>query len=203
MAKDLKPQSNVVIPEAPEGEESTEQQALNLAEKAVGIAEKAQNELDSKRRRTEEEKAEILAWAEAQGRGGLKRASEKFGISYVTLNSWKAKAGKGETTEDGSPAKAPRQPRSESPVKNKVDMNRVYTVLGGKGFKFQLISTYGPKGLETEFKADPKLAVLNMKEHHGAIWDVESGVTSVVSTERKLVVAMPLETLLELMKIKP
>jgi hypothetical protein len=198
--KQTEPMPNVVIPPAPEGEESTEQQALDLAEKAVGMLEEA---MDSKRRKTEEEKAEILAWAEAQGRGGLKRASEKFGISYVTLNAWKAKA-KGGTKEDGSPM-APKPRKLETWQQEEiVEMDKVYSVLAGKGFDISIVQRFTPDGMTSQLKSDPKLEKLNFTQSHpSAIHILEDKKTHVVSTKNKVVVAMTLDTLLAVCGIKP
>lgn len=48
------------------------------------------------KRYSEAEKSEILAFIEKQGRGGQTAASKKFGVSPLTLSSWRKKSG-GET----------------------------------------------------------------------------------------------------------
>ncbi|MDB5049246.1 MAG: hypothetical protein JWO30_2317 [Fibrobacteres bacterium] len=37
------------------------------------------------RRYTEAQRAKILAFVKSQGRGGMSRAKEKFGVSYIAL----------------------------------------------------------------------------------------------------------------------
>ncbi len=45
------------------------------------------------KRYTDQEKAEILAFVEAQGRGGQTAAVKKFGVSALTISTWRKKAG--------------------------------------------------------------------------------------------------------------
>lgn len=54
------------------------------------------------KRYTDKQKAEVLAFVEAQGRGGQTAAAKKFGISALTISNWRKKAG-------GTKATTPRK----------------------------------------------------------------------------------------------
>lgn len=191
--KALQKQPNVVIPPAPEGEDSGE---LTLeADSSTG---------SGKGKRTSDAyKEEILDWIDAynaeKGRGGQSAAAKHFKVSMLTLGNWRKKL-RGE----GDSPSTPRKTTATTPSKA-VDMEAVYKVLGGKGFKFQLISTYGPKGIETEFKGDSKIDKLNLIPFKGNNWESEisDGSSYVISTSNKVIVAMTIEQLLQLASIKP
>ena len=53
------------------------------------------------KRYSEEQKAEILAWVDSQGRGGQTAAVKKFGVSALTISSWR-KAGGSDTGNPSS-----------------------------------------------------------------------------------------------------
>jgi transposase-like protein len=69
---------------------------------------------DKGKRYTEQEKAEILAWADAQGRGGQTKAAAKFKVSPLTISNWRKGnyTGHGKTEAhrvgNGAPASAPQ-----------------------------------------------------------------------------------------------
>jgi transposase-like protein len=188
--RELQPQSNVVTPDAPEGEESD-----STSETSPTPSQKV-------KRYSVEEKKEILDFIDAHGRGGQEAAKKKFGCSIPAIGLWRKEAKKaaGGETAESKPSTPSAKSSASSP---KVNMESVYKFLGGRGFKFSRVTEYGPTGSTTKDVGDPKLEALNLKEHTGSINQVEAAATSVVSTENKIVVAMPLETLLELMKIKP
>jgi transposase-like protein len=49
------------------------------------------------KRYTDAEKSEILAFVNAQGRGGQTKAAAKFGVSALTISNWRKKGGKAKT----------------------------------------------------------------------------------------------------------
>ncbi|MCW1921084.1 transposase [Luteolibacter arcticus] len=57
------------------------------------------------KRYSEAEKAEILAFIDAQGRGGQSKASKKFGVSPLTLSSWRKKSGGSGNGKASTPVK--------------------------------------------------------------------------------------------------
>ena len=58
------------------------------------------------KRYTPEEKAEIVAFAKAQGRGGQTAAAKKYGVSPISVGAWVKKAG------GGKAAKATKAPKA-------------------------------------------------------------------------------------------
>lgn len=78
------------------------------------------------KRYSAEEKAEIVAYIAAfdaeNKRGGMKAASDKFGVSVVTLSNWKRK-NKGPKKRKAKAKKAPvkKAVKTEAPVKTAHD----------------------------------------------------------------------------------
>ncbi|MCW1921083.1 transposase [Luteolibacter arcticus] len=56
------------------------------------------------KRYSEQEKAEILAFIESQGRGGQSKAAKKYGVSPLTLSSWRKKSQGGGIIGNGKAA---------------------------------------------------------------------------------------------------
>lgn len=154
------------------------------------------------KRTTEGYKLEILDWIDDynrdHGRGGQSEAAKKFKVSMLTLGNWRKKL----RPRDGEEA-TPRKARSSSsPASSSVNMESVYKVLGGKGFKFQMISTFGPEGITSEFVGDKKLEKLNLVPLEGSLNSISDGSSFVISTDNKVIVAMTLDQLLQLTGIK-
>lgn len=189
--KALQPQSNVVIPPSDEGEDSFNLEADSPKGSGKGT------------RTTEAYKLEVLDWIDAyndeKGRGGQSAGAKHFKVSMLTLGNWRKKL----RPKDGDSTPSTRKPREVSTSKG-VDMEKLYKVLGGKGFKFQLISTYGPNGIETEFKGDSKIDKLNLVPFEGRDWESEitDGSSYIISTSNKVIVAMTIDQLLQIASIK-
>lgn len=137
-------------------------------------------------RYTPEQKAEILAFAEAQGRGGQSAAAKKFGVSPITLSSWKKAAG-------GS-TKAPASSGA-------INSDAVLKVLAGKGFKIVRMQNV-LTGEIMEDKIDPKIQALKL-DLGGLKGRADDSTSYVVSTERQILVTMTLDRLLAITGTKP
>lgn len=118
-------------------------------------AKKAAKAATKGKRYTAEEKAEILAYAAAQGRGGQSAAAKKFGVSPLTLSNWKKGAADG-----GSGV---RNGRKAKEVGNGlVDPDTVLRELAKKGFKIVRLQN-ALTGEILEEKIDPKIEKLGLE----------------------------------------
>ncbi len=93
------------------------------------------------KRYTDEQKAEILAFVEAQGRGGQTAAVKKFGVTALTISTWRKKA--------GVSAASPKAPKASKVVKGdswsqmvalKKEIDSLETELASKKSKFSKLA---------------------------------------------------------------
>jgi len=139
------------------------------------------------KRYTAEEKSEILQFVESQGRGGASAASKKFGVSQLTISSWKKSA-------SGGSARISRQSGA-------VNGDDVLRALAQKGFKVvRLVNSLTGEILED--KIDPKIEKLNL-DFGGLKRKADDGATYVTQTEGQILVTMTLDRLLALTNTKP
>jgi transposase-like protein len=90
------------------------------------------------KRYTDEQKAEILAFVEAQGRGGQAAAVKKFGVTALTISTWRKKAG-GVSAASTKAPKAPKVVKGDSwskMVALKKEIDSLETELGAKKTAF-------------------------------------------------------------------
>jgi hypothetical protein len=132
------------------------------------------------KRYSDAEKAEILNFIAAQGRGGASKAAKKFGISPLTLTNWKKASG-------GSPTKGKT---------GGIDKDAVLKVLSGKGFKI-VRSMNIITGEILEDKIDPKIEKLGL-DFGGLGARANDATTYVTSTGPQVLVTMTLDRLLAL-----
>jgi transposase-like protein len=138
------------------------------------------------KRYSEDQKAEILKFVEEQGRGGASSAAKKYGISPITISSWKK-----------SGAKATEVP-NQTPTS---DRNEVLRVLAKKGFKIaRMMNVITGEILEEQI--DPKIEKLAL-EFKTPKGKADESVTYVVQTAGQVMVSMTLERLLALTNTKP
>ena len=84
------------------------------------------------KRYTPEEKSEILAFVEAQGRGGQSQAAKKFGVSALTISNWR-KAGGGSAAKATTKAKATAKVKvSSDPWKQMVELKKDIDIMEAK-----------------------------------------------------------------------
>ena len=86
------------------------------------------------KRYTPEEKSEILAFVEAQGRGGQSQAAKKFGVSALTISNWR-KAGGGSAAKATTKAKATATAQvkvSSDPWKQMVELKKDIDIMEAK-----------------------------------------------------------------------
>ena len=133
------------------------------------------------KRYTAEEKAEVLAFAEAQGRGGQGAAAKKFKISPLTISTWKKAAGGTDTGNPGSSAKGLELEIATAKW------------LGKHGFAYELFQSLSSGAIDR--KVSKSLEVLNL---FGGEYKV-----SRVGKGGEPVVEVTLSKLLELTKTKP
>lgn len=131
------------------------------------------------KRYTDTEKTEILQFVESHGRGGGTAAAKKFGVSQLTISSWKKKAGGA-----AKPAKA----------SGTVERDDVLRNLAQKGFKVvRMVNALTGEVLED--KIDPKIEKLGL-DFGGLKRKADDAVTYVTQTEGQILVAMTLDRLL-------
>ncbi len=139
------------------------------------------------KRYTDVEKAEILQFVESHGRGGGTAAAKKFGVSQLTISSWKKKAGGGTT----KPAKA----------SGIVERDDVLRALAQKGFKVvRMVNALTGEVLED--KIDPKIEKLGL-DFGGVKRKADDDLTYVTQTAGQILVSMTLDRLLALTGTKP
>lgn len=140
------------------------------------------------KRYSEQEKAEILRFVEEQGRGGASAAAKKFGVSPLTISSWRKQAG-GATTRPKAGASAA------------VDRDEVLRVLAQKGFKVvRLMNALTGEVLEE--KIDPKIEKLGL-EFTSPRGKADNAKTYVVQSSGQVLVTLSLDRLLALTGTKP
>jgi transposase-like protein len=138
------------------------------------------------KRYSAEEKAEILAFVDSQGRGGQSAAAAKYKVSPLTIGNWRKEAGKGSKAKGAAPA---------------VNRDDVLRELAGKGFKIVRLQN-ALTGEIIEEKIDPKIEKLGLK--FGAVPakpDNEAGYVSIQGG--RYLVTMTLDRLLALTGTKP
>jgi transposase-like protein len=94
------------------------------------------------KRYTDEQKAEILAFVEAQGRGGQTAAVKKFGVTALTISTWRKKAG-GVSAASPKESKAPKVVKGDSwsqMVTLKKEIDSLETELASKKSKFSKLA---------------------------------------------------------------
>ena len=140
----------------------------------------------SKKRYTEEQKEEILAFVEAEGRGGIAKASEKFGVSSVTISGWKkVKSGSSGSSAEGL----------------EIDKNQFVKVMAGKGFAYtKMVNEL--TGEVVEEKSDPKIEALGL-EFKAAPKNADPEKLYVSQTSPQIQVTMTFDKLLNILGIKP
>lgn len=132
------------------------------------------------KRYTDAEKAEILQFVESHGRGGGTAAAKKFGVSQLTISSWKKKAGGG----IAKPAKA----------SGIVERDDVLRALAQKGFKVvRMVNALTGEVLED--KIDPKIEKLGL-DFGGVKRKADDAATYVTQTTGQILVTMTLDRLL-------
>lgn len=143
------------------------------------MAAKKQAAASKGRRYTADEKAEVLAFAAALGRGGQGAAAKKFKISPLTISSWRKAAGGG-----AGPAKAANSQDLES---------QTAAYLSKQGFSYEIWRSQSTGSTKRELsKSLEALALFG------------GGDYKVVRVERgEPVIEVKLSKLLELTKTKP
>ena len=144
------------------------------------------------KRYTDQEKAEILAFAEAQGRGGASAAAKKFKVSPLTISNWRKAAG---TT---GVVRAKSASSASSPAVEKDDVLRA---LAKKGFKVVRMMN-ALTGEILEEKIDPKVEKLAL-DFGGLKGRADDGKTYVVQSSGQILVTMSLDRLLAVTGTKP
>ncbi len=100
------------------------------------------------KRYTDEQKAEILAFVEAQGRGGQTAAVKKFGVTALTISTWRKKAGgvsaaSPKASKASKASKAPKVVKGDSwsqMVALKKEIDSLETELASKKSKFSKLA---------------------------------------------------------------
>jgi transposase-like protein len=141
------------------------------------------------KRYSEQEKAEILAFADAQGRGGASAAAKKFKVSPLTISNWRKVQGSG---------RAPQVRNASSQV---VVQDDVLRVLAQKGFKVVRMMN-ALTGEIIEDRIDPKVEKLGL-EFGGPRGKADDGKTYVVQSSGQILVTMTLDRLLSITGTKP
>lgn len=132
------------------------------------------------KRYSDAEKAEILQFVESQGRGGGAAAAKKFGVSQLTISSWKKKTG-GSSTK---PTKA----------SGTIERDDVLRALAQKGFKIvRMVNALTGEVLED--KIDPKIEKLGL-DFGGVKRKADDVATYVTQTGGQILVTMTLDRLL-------
>ncbi len=138
------------------------------------------------KRYTDAEKAEILNFIERQGRGGATAASKKFGVSPLTISSWRKSSG-------GTSA------RTKSTAA--IDKDEVLRQLAKKGFKVvRMVNAL--TGELVEEKIDPKIEKLGL-DFGGLKGKAADSVTYVTQTSGQVLVMVTLDRLLAITGTKP
>lgn len=149
----------------------------------------------TRKRYTPEEKQEVLDFVAQfnveNGRGGNKAASEKFGISPITISQWSKKAKGGEDST-----------KEETITDSGTNDEQLIKVLAGKGFKFtRLVNSL--TGEVVEEKSDPKFKEVNFVYRDIPTSRAEHDCIYVIQTSPQIQVAMTLEKFLKVAGIKP
>ncbi len=139
------------------------------------------------KRYTDAEKAEVLAFVENYGRGGASAAAKKFGVSPLTISSWRKAAGAG-------------RGRSRAPS-TAIDRDEVLRLLADKGFKVVRLAN-ALTGEILEEKIDPKVEKLGL-DFGGLKGKADDSVTYVTQTRGQVLVTLTLDRLLTITGIKP
>jgi len=148
----------------------------------------AKKKANKGKRYSEAEKAEILQWADAQGRGGQTKASKKFGVSPLTISNWRKAAGGGEIG-NGLTAKATRKAKE---VAHDLE-GLVAGFLHKMGYTYEIWTSHTSGNVKREVsKSLEALGLFGGSDY------------KVVRVERgEPVVEMKLSKLLEITKTKP
>lgn len=138
------------------------------------------------KRYSEEEKAAILKFVDDHGRGGASAAAKKYGVSPLTISTWRKSVQK--------PAKARKSAGG-------VDRDDVLRSLAAKGFKIvRMMNVLTGEMLDE--KIDPKIEKLNLG-FDGLKAKADDGITYVTQSSGQVLVTMTLERLLTLTGTKP
>jgi transposase-like protein len=138
------------------------------------------------KRYSEAEKAEILAYVEAQGRGGQGKAAKKYKVSPLTISNWR------KTTGGAAPVSKGKT--------DAIDRDTVLKALAGKGFKIVRMQN-ALTGEVLEEKIDPKIEKLGLE--YGLKGRPTDAATYVTQTSGPILVTMTLDRLLALTGTKP
>ncbi len=139
------------------------------------------------KRYSEEQKQKILAFVEKEGRGGMSRAQEKFGVSYLTIRSWQKPVDKAKKI--GRPAKADKPSQgakkmgrpAKSPVNLESDLQALRTQVAQLSSRLSKIEIPKPK-VELPKEEGPKTPKAKGKPAETAVVAQEpSQVASVVT----------------------
>ena len=141
------------------------------------------------KRYSDGEKAEILAYAEAQGRGGASAAAKKFGVSPLSISSWRKAQGGGSS------------PKAKAASPQAVVQDDVLRALAQKGFKVVRMMN-ALTGEILEDKIDPKIEKLGL-EFGAPRGKADDGKTYVVQSAGQVLVTMTLDRLLAITGTKP
>ncbi len=138
------------------------------------------------KRYTDAEKAEILNFIESYGRGGASAAAKKFGVSPLTISSWRKSTG-------GTSSKAK--------ATTAIDKDEVLRQLAKKGFKVvRMVNAL--TGELVEEKIDPKVEKLGL-DFGGLKGKASDSATYVTQTRGQVLVTLTLDRLLAITGVKP
>lgn len=139
------------------------------------------------KRYSDQERADILKFVDEHGRGGASAAAKKFGVSPLTISSWRKQTGSNSIKSLRSGAT--------------VDQDEVLRALAKKGFKVvRLMNALTGEILED--KVDPKVEKLGLE--YGALrGKADDAKTYVVQSSGQILVTMTLDRLLAVTGTKP
>lgn len=142
------------------------------------------------KRYSDQEKSEILAFVEAQGRGGASAAAKRFNVSPLTISSWRKAAGTTGSVRGKSSSSGPS-----------VEKDDVLRALAKKGFKVvRMVNALTGEVLEE--RVDPKVEKLGL-DFGGLRGKADDGKTYVVQSSGQILVTMTLDRLLAVTGTKP
>lgn len=139
------------------------------------------------KRYSESEKAEILEFVNQQGRGGASAAVKKYGVSPLTISTWRKTSG--------------AAPRATAKAVSSAERDDVLRLLAGKGFKIVRMANV-LTGEILEEKIDPKIEKLNLK-FESLKGKADEKATYVSQGSGQILVTMTLDRLLAVTGTKP
>jgi transposase-like protein len=138
------------------------------------------------KRYSESERAEILKFVDQQGRGGASAAAKKFGVSPLTISTWK---------------KATAPARGKAKASGPMERDDVLRTLAERGFKVVRMMNV-ITGEIMEEKIDPKIEKLNLK-FEPLRGRADDNVTYVSESGGQVLATLTLERLLAITGTKP